>query len=145
MQEKSSKPDRKIDQEALAEPTRKVASVVDLFCGAGALSHGFLLEDFSIACGYDIDENCRFAFETNNDTIFIRQDVGQLDPRDLIREFARGIPKVLVGCAPCQPFSKYSQGREDPKMEASRGFCRLGRRCLARRPVDGERPTVDSF
>ena len=99
-----------------------MGSVVDLFCGAGALSHGFLLEGFSIACGYDTDESCRFAFETNNNTVFIRRDVGQLDPRDLIQEFARGIPKVLIGCAPCQPFSRYSQGREDPKWTLLQDF-----------------------
>ena len=43
-----------------------VASVIDLFCGAGALSHGFVQEGFSIACGYDIDESCRYPFEANN-------------------------------------------------------------------------------
>lgn len=125
MQENNSKPDWKIGQESFVEPSRKVASVVDLFCGAGALSHGFLLEGFSVACGYDLDEACRYAYEANNDGIFIRQDVGRLDPRDLIREFSRGIPKVLVGCAPCQPFSRYSQGREYPKWRLLEDFADL--------------------
>lgn len=104
---------------------RPLASVIDLFCGAGALSHGFLLEGFSIACGYDIDETCRFAFEENNNAPFVRQDVSEIDPRELAGEFADGLPKVLVGCAPCQPFSSYSQGRDDPKWKLLEEFTRL--------------------
>ena len=117
-------------KQALGEPSagresRPLASVIDLFCGVGALSHGFLLEGFSIACGYDIDETCRFAFEENNNAPFVRRDIAKIDPQELAREFADGLPKVLVGCAPCQPFSKYSQGREDPKWKLLEEFTRL--------------------
>lgn len=122
MHENISKTDIGTGRKAFVGRSRKVASVIDLFCGAGALSHGFLLEGFSVACGYDADEVCRFAFETNNDTVFIRQDVAQLDPRDLVGEFAPDIARVLIGCAPCQPFSKYSQGRDDPKWRLLEDF-----------------------
>lgn len=100
-------------------------TVVDLFCGGGALSHGFLLEGFSIACGYDTDESCRFPFETNNEAPFIRRDVAEIDHAELVEEFSPGLPRVLIGCAPCQPFSRYSQGREDPKWQLLRDFARL--------------------
>ena len=102
-----------------------IASVIDLFCGAGALSHGFLLEGFSIACGYDIDEACRYPFEANNDAPFVRRDVAAIDADELSREFSTGLPSVLIGCAPCQPFSQYSQGREDPKWKLLNDFARL--------------------
>jgi DNA (cytosine-5)-methyltransferase 1 len=36
------------------------ASVVDLFCDVGGLSHGFKLESFRLAAGIDIDEACRY-------------------------------------------------------------------------------------
>ena len=102
-----------------------VASVIDLFCGAGALSHGFLLEGFSIACGYDIDETCRYPFEANNFAPFVRRDVAAIDAKELDREFATNLPRVMVGCAPCQPFSRYSQGRDDPKWKLLKDFARL--------------------
>ena len=104
---------------------RPVASVVDLFCGAGALSHGFVQEGFSIACGYDVDEACRYPFEANNDAPFVRRDVAAIDAEELAREFATNLPQVLVGCAPCQPFSRYSQGREDPRWKLLKDFTRL--------------------
>lgn len=107
------------------ESNRPAGTVVDLFCGAGALSHGFLLEGFPIACGYDIDEACRFPFEENNEAPFVRRDVADIRRGELDREFAPGLPRILIGCAPCQPFSLYSQGREDPKWKLLDDFARL--------------------
>lgn len=104
---------------ATAKP---LASVVDLFCGAGGLSYGFKQEGFEIVGGFDIDENCRYAFETNNGAPFVRRDVAKLKATDLNALFVPGTAKVLVGCAPCQPFSTYNQKNEDPKWQLLRRF-----------------------
>ena len=98
--------------------SRPAGSVVDLFCGAGALSHGFLLENFKISCGYDVNEYCRYPFEQNNCAKFVRRDILKLSSVDLKREFTPGLRRVLIGCAPCQRFSKYTQGRSrsNPKL-----------------------------
>jgi DNA (cytosine-5)-methyltransferase 1 len=98
-------------------PERPRGSVVDLFCGAGGLTHGFMLEGYAIAAGIDVDEGCRYAFERNNYSPFVRKDVGGLPPEELNALFYRGEPKVLVGCAPCQPFSLYNQRNDDPKWQ----------------------------
>lgn len=110
--------------------TDEIASVVDLFCGAGGLSHGFVLEGVPVACGIDIDEECRFPFERNNLAHFVRRDVAELRGADLRSVFAAGKYSILVGCAPCQPFSLYTQGRanrgiDDPKWSLLREFARL--------------------
>lgn len=102
-----------------------IASVVDVFCGAGGLSHGFLLEGFRIACGIDIDEACRYPFEQNNEAPFLRRDIVHVEVSELQEEFTPGIPRILVGCAPCQPFSKYTQAKEDPKWELLDDFATL--------------------
>ena len=104
--------------------------MVDLFRGAGALSHGFLLEGFDIACGFDVNEFCRYPFQQNNRAPLIGRDVSLVRPEELLRRFPRGRASVLVGCAPCQPFSKYTQGRdgrglEDPKWRLLKDFARL--------------------
>ena len=106
-----------IDRETVAggNVERPVASVVDLFCGAGGLTHGFRLEGFDVAAGVDMDEACRFAYEHNNGAPFLRKDVGSLTANELADLFYRGVPRVLVGCAPCQPFSSYNQKNDDPK------------------------------
>jgi DNA (cytosine-5)-methyltransferase 1 len=94
---------------------RPKGSVVDLFCGAGGLSHGFFLEDYAVAAGLDIDEECRFAYEHNNHAPFIRADVGKLNSQNLRSLFYANEPSILVGCAPCQPFSTYNHKNDDPK------------------------------
>ena len=104
---------------------KPVASVIDIFCGAGGLSHGFFLEDFLISCGIDADKGCKYAFEHNNDAPFVRKDIVDVDPEKLSEEFTPGIPRILVGCAPCQPFSKYTQAREDPKWRLLENFATL--------------------
>ena len=83
-------------------------SVVDLFCGVGGLTHGFLLEQFNVAAGIDIDEECRFAYETNNKVPFVKEDISLVDSSFLERNFYNGRKKILVGCAPCQPFSIFN-------------------------------------
>ena len=101
------------------------ASVVDLFCGAGGLSHGFRLEGFDIAAGIDIDEQCRHAFVHNNQAPFVRQDVASLDGSTVEELFVPGRRSVLVGCAPCQPFSVYNQKNSDPRWQLLDGFVRI--------------------
>src|SRR5688572_8021559 len=97
----------------LGSPSR--ASVVDLFCGAGGLAHGFKLEGFQIAAGVDLDPACQYPFTHNNGAIFHRRDVSQLTAEELSSYFAPRVPRILVGCAPCQPFSTYNQKNEDPQ------------------------------
>lgn len=98
------------------------ASVVDIFCGAGGLSHGFLQQGFKIVGGVDIDEECRYAFEANNEAPFIRRDVTKLTAKEIKGLFVPGHTRVLVGCAPCQPFSTYNQKNDDPKWRLLRKF-----------------------
>lgn len=115
---------------------RPNASVVDLFCGAGGLSHGFYSEGFDIVGGIDTDETCRYAFEHNNDAPFIRRDVAELEGREIHDLFVPGRHRILVGCAPCQPFSTYNQKNDDPKWKLLSHFGGL---------VDDVRPDVVSM
>lgn len=82
-------------------------TVIDVFCGIGGLTHGLVLENFRVVAGIDTDSSCRYAFETNNQgAIFINQSV---EAPGIIEKLSALYPqehvKVLVGCAPCQPFS----------------------------------------
>lgn len=109
---------------------RSRGSVVDVFCGAGGLSHGFRLEGYAVAAGLDVDEKCRYPFEHNNQAPFIRRDVVDLLPAELNELFYKGEPRILVGCAPCQPFSIYNQKNQDPKWQLVGRFGELIRATL---------------
>jgi DNA (cytosine-5)-methyltransferase 1 len=92
-------------------------NAVDLFCGAGGLTHGFLKEGITVKAGIDIDAACRFPYEANNASEFIEKDVSAVSV-DSLREILKGSDyTVLAGCAPCQPFSKYTQGLDSERDE----------------------------
>lgn len=84
-------------------------SCIDLFCGVGGLTHGFVKEGLPVAAGIDLDAACRYPYEQNNNTVFMERDVSQVSADDLVEFFGGAEVKVLAGCAPCQPFSTYSQ------------------------------------
>lgn len=94
--------------------------VVDLFCGIGGLSHGFVQEGLKVLAGVDFDETCKFAFEENNKgAVFIHRKVEDLSHQDIQTLFteANRTKKILVGCAPCQPFSTYTNKKINSKSE----------------------------
>lgn len=93
---------------------------VDLFCGIGGLTHGVELAGIDVAAGIDIDETCRFAYETNNNAKFINEGIENITAQFVQSLYPNNSIKVLMGCAPCQPFSNYSLrynkcGKKDEK------------------------------
>lgn len=100
--------------------------VVDLFCGVGALSHGLKLAGCKIVAGYDIDDQCKYAFETNNSARFYTKNVAKLSGSEIKAHFSEGAPSILAGCAPCQPFSTYKHRyEEDPQWSLVTRFAEL--------------------
>ena len=87
--------------------------VVDLFCGVGGLTHGFLAEGLPVAAGIDFDNTCKFAFEENNNSIFLHRDITTVTTKEVASLYPENSLKILVGCAPCQPFSRIRGERED--------------------------------
>jgi len=83
------------------------AGVIDLFCGIGGLSYGFKQENFDVLAGIDADPSCKFAFEENNASIFIDEKIENITADTINTLFKDKKVKILVGCAPCQPFSSY--------------------------------------
>ena len=104
---------------------------VDLFCGLGGLTHGLSRGGVRVVAGFDIDSQCQFPYEGNNAARFVEQDVRTLDGKAL-QELWQGTQySLLAGCAPCQPFSKYSRrgrkSRADTKWDLVADFGRLVR------------------
>jgi DNA (cytosine-5)-methyltransferase 1 len=94
-------------------------SVIDLFCGVGGLTHGFVKAGFQVAAGVDFDLSCKYAFEKNNKTNFIHKDIASLTASDLIKLYPKRQRKILVGCAPCQPYSIFNRNNKVSEMEAN--------------------------
>jgi DNA (cytosine-5)-methyltransferase 1 len=89
---------------------RKKVAAVDVFCGAGGLSKGLVLEGIDVVAGIDADPACQYPYERNNPGKFIEKKVEELSGADVECLYPAGVVKLLAGCAPCQPFSTYTQG-----------------------------------
>lgn len=107
----------------LVKPNVKV---VDLFCGAGGLKS----VGFQIVAGVDLDPACRHPFEANCGGSFAEKSVSDVTVEELDGWFQGADVRVLAGCAPCQPFSTYSQSRKssDDRWTLLREFKRLATR-----------------
>ena len=83
---------------------------VDIFCGIGGLTHGIAKEGVVVKAGFDIDPSCKYAYEENNPGAkFVPADVRKLRFCDIAPYYKGADVKVLVGCAPCQPFSAHTR------------------------------------
>jgi DNA (cytosine-5)-methyltransferase 1 len=84
-----------------------------------------------VAAGYDIDGNCKHPYEHNNEgAVFHGESITDLTKKDLAAHYPEGCVRILVGCAPCQTFSKYTQALnndDDPKWTLLDEFARLVR------------------
>ena len=92
-----------------------MTSVVDLFCGIGGLTHGFVKEGFHVVAGIDVDRSCKYAYEHNNNARFISRDIGDVTANEIAALYPSGDTRVLVGCAPCQPFSRYTNRLDEDR------------------------------
>ncbi|WP_171252256.1 DNA cytosine methyltransferase [Acinetobacter pittii] len=101
---------------------------VDLFCGVGGLTAGLIKSGIKVKAGYDIADECQFAFEFNNKAQFINKDVAEVTASEISSWYSPNSIRLLAGCAPCQPFSTYNQGRDttlDKKWPLLYHFSRL--------------------
>lgn len=110
-------------------------AVVDLFCGVGGLTHGLQLAGLNVVAGVDIEPSCQFAYEANNNSVFINKDVTKIDANTISNFYPHDSVKILVGCAPCQPFSTYSSryrknGHSDEKWRLLYYFQEIAKKTL---------------
>lgn len=104
---------------------------VDLFCGAGGLTHGLIKAGVDVTAGVDCVESCQYAYTYNNRAVYLQRDVRDVHASDLTRYLKKKRPDgdltLLAGCAPCQTFSSYNRKADssDPRWNLLGEFLRL--------------------
>lgn len=91
----------------MAKKRRKI-EVIDLFSGVGGLTYGLRKSGLSVLAGVDNDQSCAYAYEKNNKAKFISADISEFNFKELNNIYSKDSVRVLVGCAPCQPFSSHA-------------------------------------
>jgi len=119
----------KTKKRIIKPPTRKKqlprVSGVDLFCGVGGLTHGLLIglthgllkAGIKVRAGIDLDTSCKYAYEVNNKAEFIGADITEITGEQIRKYWQKDEVKILVGCAPCQPFSTHANKLKDQEKE----------------------------
>jgi DNA (cytosine-5)-methyltransferase 1 len=84
-------------------------TAIDLFCGAGGLSAGFVQEGYEIALGLDFDAAAVETYEANFGQGKGRQeDLLNFTARDVRRLVGRDVD-IILGGPSCQPFSTHGR------------------------------------
>ncbi len=96
-----------------------LVEIVDLFCGIGGLTRGLLDAGLNVIAGFDLDNTCKYTYEKNNKVDFHNMNIRNMTKEDVNRCYSDRAIKILVGCAPCQPFSqmRYKFGKQNSKDE----------------------------
>ena len=83
-------------------------NAVDFFCGGGGMTKGLLNAGIEVQCGLDFNPACQKTYEHNNGIPYLCRNRTEVTPNELIKAYPVLADKnelLLVGCAPCQPFS----------------------------------------
>jgi DNA (cytosine-5)-methyltransferase 1 len=93
-------------------------TLIDLFCGCGGASIGFRRAGFDIKLGVDLDQLALRHYEEYLKVPTLAANIMTAGPDDILK--AAGMkgrrPDVVIGCPPCQGFSRLSKiGDSDPR------------------------------
>jgi DNA (cytosine-5)-methyltransferase 1 len=111
-------------------------TAIDIFCGAGGLSEGFIQAGFDILAGNDIDEPAGRTFAaTHPSATFVLGPIQNITATQMldVSGLKSGELDCLIGGPPCQGFSVYNhnRGMHDERSTLFKEYLRL---------VEGLRP-----
>jgi len=88
-------------------------NVIDLFCGAGGMSTGFIEAGFNVIAAVDFDLNSIETIKRNHDVNFTAvRNLEWFKPRTLAGQLNQEVVDIVVGGPPCQGFSTASMNPE---------------------------------
>lgn len=91
--------------------------VIDLFCGVGGLTRGLLDAGLAVIAGFDNDPTCKYTYEYNNQVSYNIRNIREVTGSEINSLYNQNAIKVLVGCAPCQPFSQMRFKLKDANLQ----------------------------
>ncbi|MEZ4938902.1 MAG: DNA cytosine methyltransferase [Crocinitomicaceae bacterium] len=84
----------------------KTYNVIDLFCGCGGLSQGFIEADYNVILGIDHWKDAIETFNYNHkNSKGIVADLLNLDPQEIKTKYNIESVDLIIGGPPCQGFS----------------------------------------
>lgn len=90
-----------------------IINAMDFFCGGGGMTCGLKKAGINVVFGLDSNPACCDTYEKNNKIPYLCKDILEVTGNDLKKEFPiiqDSDNLLMVGCAPCQPFSLLQKG-----------------------------------
>lgn len=84
-------------------------NAIDFFCGGGGMTKGLMDAGIDVLFGVDLNPACQETYEHNNRIPYINRNITEITGVELLEDYPAlddNDELLLVGCAPCQPFSK---------------------------------------
>jgi len=92
--------------------------LIDLFSGAGGLSHGFELADFKINLAIELEKTYFESYKYNHpETLALNKDITKLDCKEMDNTYIHGTEvEGIIGGPPCIGFSSVgNRSPDDPR------------------------------
>ena len=80
-------------------------TAIDLFCGCGGLTKGFIDAGINVICGIDVWDTAIESYSFNFNHLALCKDLKQYPPNELSELLDNVSIDIIAGGPPCQGFS----------------------------------------
>ncbi|MHA1400844.1 MAG: DNA cytosine methyltransferase [Candidatus Heimdallarchaeaceae archaeon] len=89
-------------------------TVIDLFCGIGGATLGFIQAGYEVKMGVDVDSTACRIYTVNTGVQTKNTDIREYDTKECLQdvELQKGEIDVVICCPPCQGFSRIRRNGE---------------------------------
>lgn len=115
------------ERKPTVQVTERKPSVVDLFSGLGGLSAGLNDAGFKVVVASEVDGDAIATYRANHPQVKLLGDIRQLTGAKILKAARRAHIDVVVGCPPCQGFSRLTEKHRsrDPRNGLVLEFLRI--------------------
>ena len=102
-------------------------AAVDLFSGLGGLTAGLKDAGIHVVVASEIEKHARATYVANHPEVTLLGDIRDVDADVILKKARRKKIDIVVGCPPCQGFSRLTEKnrRRDPRNSLVLEFLRL--------------------
>ncbi|MGH2395628.1 MAG: DNA cytosine methyltransferase [bacterium] len=108
-----------------SQPSDATLTAIDLFAGCGGATLGFKKEGLKVVAAVEVDRVSAETYRMNHpEVLLLERDIRKISPRALLKmaKLRRGEVTVVLGCPPCQGFSRVRRGAPDRRNALVRVF-----------------------
>lgn len=103
-------------------------TAIDLYCGAGGLTHGLKRAGFNVIAGVEINPQIAKTYKANHPTTnLLIRDMRNVTGKEILELTSLKEIDLIAGCPPCQGFSKLTDKyhKDDPRNDLVLEMLRL--------------------